>query len=228
MIVPNGRRPSLSPRKSRSRGSILLISLLGLLLFREQPAIAEPSDLLASLLEQFEGVQALSANFVEQKDIALLSEPLVNFGRIEYSKPKHLERRTTRPFESLWRLDGHTIAVEDGGERTMIDLREYPDASLLATAFMDVLEGDVNLLRKNFRVSFVPQRADTPWNITLRPLESGRRALFKRIEISGLGVLVERLIIVESSGDKSTTSFSDVRISPRAHGDPAKDTKGVQ
>jgi len=201
---------------------------MGLIVLGEQPGFAEPPDPLASLLEQFKGVQTLSATFVEEKRIALLSEPLVNWGRIDYSRPRRLERRTTRPFESLWRLDGNLVTVEDAGERTTIDLGEYPDARLLATAFMDVLEGDADRLRKNFGVSFAPQRAGTPWRIELTPLKNGRRALFTRIEISGLGVLVERLIIVESSGDKSTTNFADVRIQPKSDGDRAKDTKGAQ
>lgn len=228
MTASDGRIPLLSRPRSLGVRGIILISLIGLVALGEQPGSAEPPDPLASLLEQFKGVQTLSATFVEEKNIALLSEPLVNWGQIDYSKPRRLERRTTKPFESLWRLDGHLVTVEDAGERTMIDLDEYPDALLLATAFMDVLEGDVDQLRKNFRVGFAPQHADTPWSIELTPLRNGRRALFRRIEISGLGVLVERLIIAESSGDKSTTNFSDVRIQPKSDDDRAKDTKGVR
>ena len=207
---------------------ILLISLFGLAVVCEQSASAEPTDPLASLLEQFRGVQTWSASFVEEKSIALLSEPLVNFGRIEYSRPRRLERRTTRPFESLWRLDGHLVTIDDGGEKTTIDLRKHPDASLLATAFVDVLAGDIDRLRKNFDLRFAAQRADRPWSLELRPLKNGNRPLFRRIEISGLGGLVQRLVIIGSSGDNSTTNFSTVRIEPGASGNRAKDTKGVQ
>jgi len=207
---------------------ILLISLFGLVISYEQPGSAESSDLLASLLEEFRGVQSLSANFTEEKKISLLSQPLVNFGRIDYSKPRRLERRTLSPFESLWRLEGQVLTVEDAGKKTTIDLDEYPAASLLATAFTDLLEGDVDRLRKNFNVGFVPQRADTPWKLELTPLNNGSGAHFRRIEISGLGVLVQRLVIIESSGDRSTTKFSEVRIQPRAGDRGAKETKGVQ
>ncbi len=173
-------------------------------------------------------MQTWSASFVEEKKIALLSEPLVNFGRIEYSRPRRLERRTVRPFESLWRLDGHLVTIDDGGEKTTIDLRKHPDASLLATAFVDVLAGDIDRLRKNFDLSFAAQREDRPWSLELRPLKNGSRAFFRRIEISGIGGLVQRLVIIGSSGDNSTTNFSTVRIEPSAGGDRAKDTKGVQ
>jgi hypothetical protein len=207
---------------------ILLLSLIGLVVLCEQRGSAQPSDPLASLLEQFRGVQSWSASFVEEKEIALLSEPLINFGRIEYSRPRRLERRTIRPFESLWRLEGHLVTIDEAGENTTIDLREYPDASLLATAFVDVLDGDLHRLRKSFDVSFVAQRGDRYWNLELRPLQDGSRALFRRIELRGLGGLVHRLIIIGSAGDKSTTNFTTVRLQPNADGNRPKETKGVQ
>ncbi len=201
-----------SCQKSTCPRDVFAISLFGLVVLLWQPVSAEPPDPLASLLEQFQAVQVLSANFVEEKRIALLSEPLVNFGRIEYSRPMQLERTTTKPFESVWRLRRELVTFDDGREKTTIDLREFPEASLLATAFMDVLEGDDDRLRKKFQVRFVPQRRDAPWNLELTPINKGTRSLFRRIEIRGRGVLVQSLVVIESSGDTSTTTFSAVRI----------------
>ena len=203
-----------SCRKLISLRGILATSLIGLVVLFGQTGSAEPRDPLLSLLKQFQAVQRLSASFVEEKRIELLSEPLVNFGRIEYSRPMQLERTTTRPFKSIWRLQRNVMTFDDGQEKTTIDLREYPEASRLATAFLDVLEGDADRLKKNFQIEFVPQRGDAPWNLKLTPFDKGNRSLFKRIEITGSGVLVQRLVVIERSGDTSTTNFSAVRIQP--------------
>lgn len=205
-----------------------MVSLIGLVVAVEQPGSAEPSDPFAALLERFHGIQTFSASFVEEKRIALLSEPLVNLGRIEYTRPRRLERTTTSPFESAWVLDGHQVTLDDGSDRTTIDLRKHPDADLLATAFMDVLEGDVDRLRHNFQIGFAAQRDDTPWKLELTPPKRAGRALFTRIEINGLGVRVQRLVIIETTGDRSTTSFSNVRIQQTADTDGAKEARDVQ
>jgi outer membrane lipoprotein-sorting protein len=216
-----------SCRKSKSPRGIFTVSLIGLVVFFGQPGSAEPPDALASLLEQFQAVHTLSASFIEEKRISLLSEPLINFGHIEYSRPMRLERRTTKPFESIWRLERNLMMFDDGREKTTIDLREYPEASRLATAFMDVLEGDVDRLRKNFRANFVPQRGDAPWKLELTPLIEGNRSLFRRIEISGRGVLVQRLVVIERSGDTSTTTFSGVRIQTAGDDVPTEEDPSI-
>ncbi|MBT8469337.1 MAG: outer membrane lipoprotein carrier protein LolA [Deltaproteobacteria bacterium] len=191
-------------------------------------ASAEAPDALGALLERFKTVEGWSARFVEEKKIELLSQPLVNSGRIDYSRPRRLERRTLRPFESLWRLEEFLVTIEDAGEQTTIDLRRYPEAHVLATALMDVLEGDIHRLRKNFDVSFAAQHAENPWTLELKPPRNHTGALFRRIEISGLGVTLRRLVVVERSGDTSTTDFSTLRIEPSADRHELNQTHGVR
>ena len=84
-------------RRFLSRALGLGVLALGGPLRAESEALPAP---LEKLLEEFRKSPGFSANFVEEKRILLLKEPVRNEGRMYFAQPRSFARWVDRPFPS--------------------------------------------------------------------------------------------------------------------------------
>ncbi|MGE8496633.1 MAG: outer membrane lipoprotein carrier protein LolA [Pseudomonas sp.] len=168
-----------------------------------QLAMAFDLDQLSIQLGQPEVVRG---NFVQEKHLRALPQPLSSHGTFVLAKAHGLLWLLERPLKQDYRIDDQGIArrTEQGWQFA---------AQQSATAqqnrlFLAVLKGDSSGLRQDFDIS-LSGTADA-WQLELMPRGVLLKQVFKAIHISG-GALVQRIEMQETQGDSTVLRLENNR-----------------
>ncbi len=167
-----------------------------------------PPLTLGALLERFKQMPGLEARFREEKRIALLATPLISEGVLYFVPPARLARHTLAPEKSSILIDGRTLSFGDEQGREEVDLDANPAVRDYVDSFRLILDGDREALVEKWRIK-VSGQAES-WEITLQPMSEPVKKSIREMILRGKGSVIQWMKIVETTGDETVTSFSQV------------------
>ncbi|MBK8168793.1 MAG: outer membrane lipoprotein carrier protein LolA [Sandaracinaceae bacterium] len=170
---------------------------------------AAPPITFESLMRSFAELPGLSANFREEKRIALLASPLVNEGTLHFAPPRRLARHITRPARSTLLISGDSVSMGDAHARQTLELGANPVARTFIESFVSLLAGNRAALERTFQTDFMSE-PNRHWSLVLRPRAASVSRVLREIRVTGAELIIERIVIAEANGDVSTTTFSSV------------------
>jgi len=188
---------------------LVQITLLGV------PAVAsEPAPVtLHALLEEFNRMPGLEAGFREEKRIALLAAPLVSEGTLHFAPPARLARHTRTPESSSVLIDGRRLIFGDARAREEIDLDTNPIVRDYVNSFLLILKGDQVTLARTWRIDLSGDAGK--WTMTLSPITEPIRTTIREMILEGSGTILKWVKVVETTGDETITTFSEVNPARR-------------
>lgn len=163
---------------------------------------------LDTLLEKFRQMPGLEARFREEKRIALLAIPLVSEGRLYFARPARLARHTLAPEKSSVLIDGRTLSFGDGQTREEVDLEANPVVRDFVSSFPLILEGDGEALLKTWKIEISGSLES--WEMTLQPTSEPIKKTIREMNLRGKGAVIEWMKVVETTGDETITTFSEI------------------
>lgn len=187
-------------------------TLLALLSLAAPPAptaqAQQSAPSLQALLDRFGEMPGMSAEFREEKRIALLAVPVRSEGVLYFAPPGKLMRKVTSPTASYALLEGGTLTFASQGERQVLEVNENPVVSGFVQIFRYVLAGDRQALERTYHVDYDTDGSE--WTLTLKPKNEALARFLDRMVLEGEGFAVERMTMTEVSGDTTVTEFSNV------------------
>lgn len=170
-----------------------------------------PQD-IDGLLAALAAMPGLYAEFREEKHMALLAAPLVNEGTLHYHGGM-LARHTTTPMRSSLVVRDGRLEFGDATGREQLDLRANPVVRLFVDSFVRILAGDRVALERMYEMRFAPvDAAAGTWSLVLRPKVAPMSGVIDRLELQGQGIEVRSMLVVETGGDRTATTFSHVDV----------------
>lgn len=202
----------------RSSLACLLCSVLALCLGGSpERAAAEPGAQAPtagsvdadSLLVAFSKMPGLEAEFVEEKHLSLLAQPLVSRGRLFFTSPGLLRRAVSDPVPSTVIITPERLRMEDASGVQSIDLSSRPDLRPFVESLVWILAGNRQALHDAYAVTFVAAtKADAQWTLTLAPKKEPLTHLIATITLRGNGLHVSEVVVTEKTGDSSVTRIT--------------------
>ncbi len=196
-------------------------ALLGVLVLWPSPYAASGEASGPSLKEvvaRFDaaqsGIERISANFREVKNIALLKEPVIQSGRFFHTKPDKFLWEYTAPEPKKLLLNGKSIVAYYPGEKRAEEIKtrftkkiiEYLGLGSALSELAD--EYDMALAESN----------DLPGTdlvvLTPKNRRISKRLAEIRIWLDHKMSQPRQIQYLESDGDSSKISFSEIRINP--------------
>lgn len=177
------------------------------------PSLASAEKLprqFEKLLHAFQKSTGLSAEFREEKRIALLDEPLVNQGRLYFEGPASFARVIDKPHRSGMFLQQKQLLLWDGKKTRRMDLRAGSAVTVLAESFLAVLAGDHPRLTQIYKVDF-RELGDGKWVVKLVPKKEELARIVTSLTFAGRELTLSSMTLTESTGDVSVSSFANVR-----------------
>jgi outer membrane lipoprotein-sorting protein len=205
-----GRFPSFASQRMRGR---ILPLVSGLLLTAHAAGAAEPAPTLEELMAGMAETPGVEARFLETKEIALLSEPLLTRGTLAFVPPDRLVRTTTEPSRSRLVIAGDRFSFTDAAGGDAVDLSANPLAREFVDNFIVLFNGDLAALRRRYEPELRAEGAG--WELTLRPRHRPLSDLIERITLTGSGGALLRMEMLERDGDRTTTRFEEVKVDRR-------------
>ncbi len=161
------------------------------------------------ILARFAAMPGLSAEFREEKRLALLMDPLISEGAIYFTPPDRLARHVRSPIPSVVLLLGDRVSYDFKGDRGDLDIDSHPMIRGMSGIFRLLLTGDAEGLERLFDIK-AEIAGSGAWEIVLHPRDQPLRDSIDSMRIRGKGAQLTELYIAERNGDETTTSFSDV------------------
>lgn len=160
---------------------------------------------LQQLSNQLARPEVIHGQFIQEKHLRALPQPLTSKGRFVLAKNHGLLWLLQTPLQQDYRITPQGIARRDGST-----WQRLPNKSAGAEQnrlFLAVVQGDSTGLQRDFELSLSgePQR----WKLTLTPRSVLLKQVFNQINIDG-GELVQRIELLETQGDSTVLRMQDV------------------
>ena len=153
---------------------------------------------LQQLSQQLAKPQVIHGQFIQEKHLRALPQPLTSTGTFVLAKDHGLLWQLKTPLQQDYRITAQGIARRNGSEWQML-----PGKSAGAEQnrlFLAVLQGDSSGLQRDFDLQL--QGQSNAWSLTLTPRSLLLKQVFNQINITG-GQLVQRIELQETQGDST-------------------------
>ncbi|HUQ51058.1 MAG TPA: LolA-related protein, partial [Gammaproteobacteria bacterium] len=196
-------------RAQSDRSLACLAALLASAAITAANAAPDSGALIARLARQPPATTA----FTEVRFSALLAEPLVVSGMLDYERDGVLNRRVETPYRETTTISGETVRVErDGDKPRTFALRRAPELRGLLTGMIGLLTGDGSFIGAQFKVSTAGD--DESWRIELEPTDSRLRERLSAIRVVGAGDEPHCFVILDTQGGASVMLLGETASAP--------------
>ena len=159
---------------------------------------------LQQLSDQLARPDVIHGQFIQEKHLRALPQPLTSKGRFVLAKNHGLLWLLQTPLQQDYRITAQGIARRDGNAWQML-----PNKSAGAEQnrlFLAVLQGDSSGLQRDFELSLSGEAQQ--WKLTLTPRSVLLKQVFNQINIDG-GELVQCIELLETQGDSTVLRMQD-------------------
>ena len=167
------------------------------------PGLANAFD-LQQLSDQLAKPEVIHGQFIQEKHLRALPQPLTSKGTFVLAKNHGLLWLLKTPLQQDYRITDQGIARRDASGWQML-----PGKSAGAEQnrlFLAVLQGDSSGLQRDFELSLSGEAQD--WRLTLVPRSMLLKQVFTQINITG-GELVHSIELLETQGDSTLLRMQD-------------------
>lgn len=174
-------------------------------------------DLLRRFNETQQGIQSLTASFAERKNLSLLARPVVASGTFLFAKPGRVKWEYSGPEPRTYLItEDRYLAYYPAQKRAEeVPLSKFSTRRVFRVfgigqtsedlgKFFDLSLGDSSAERGSFLLVLTPKRRRVRDRLQL-----------VRFWVDGKTYLPRRLEYVETDGDSTTLTFSNIQINPR-------------
>jgi len=153
----------------------------------------------------------IRGNYVQTREIALLSKPLESHGDFILSEQGLFWRQQSLP-ASIVIADGSRL-VQQIGDRApeVTDDSSNPMVLPFSRIFLGIFSGDEDSLRTHFEIAF--NVTGEAWEIGLTPITEPMSLAIETIILHGREY-IEDLTVVNRSSDQTVIRFSDIQTQP--------------
>lgn len=177
--------------------------VVGLMLMVGFSSLAQAFD-LQQLSQQLAKPDVIHGQFIQEKHLRALPNPLLSKGTFVLSKQHGLLWLLKTPLQQDYRITANGIARRDANGWQLL-----PGKSAGAEQnrlFLAVLQGDSSGLQRDFELSLKGSAQD--WQLTLVPRSLLLKQVFNQINITG-GDLVHSIELLETQGDSTLLRMQD-------------------
>ena len=168
---------------------------------------ADPPLTLDRLMAELARHGPGTVRFTEVKSSALLKAPIESSGTLSYTAPARLEKHTRSPRDERLVVDRDTVVIESAARKERLELRlaDYPAVRASIESIRGTLAGDLAALRRHYRVEL--EGTWSEWRLHLLPSDPELAELVHKVLIGGSSARVQRIEILEASGDRSVMTI---------------------
>jgi len=175
----------------------VFVKSLSVLALLSMSALANAFD-LQQLSEQLAKPEVIHGQFIQEKHLRALPQPLISKGSFVLAKNHGLLWLLKTPLQQDYRITAKGIARRDDNGWQML-----PNKSAGAEQnrlFLAVLQGDSSGLQRDFELALSGDAQQ--WKLTLTPRSLLLKQVFNQINIDG-GTLVQTIELLETQGDST-------------------------
>ena len=158
------------------------------------------------LAEQLTATRVLRGDFVQEKHLRGLQQPLRSTGQFVLARGQGLLWNLKKPLQRNYRISFQGVDLFRDGQWQVQGNQDA--AARQSRLFLAVLQGDQQGLREEFDLQLEGTEQD--WLLTLKPKSLLLKQIFQRIEVHG-DRYVRSIEIFETQGDRTLMQMLEVQ-----------------
>ncbi|MFJ2430681.1 outer membrane lipoprotein carrier protein LolA [Pseudomonas sp. NPDC087804] len=181
----------------------VFVKSLSVMALLTMSALANAFD-LQQLSAQLAKPDVIHGQFIQEKHLRALPQPLISKGSFVLAKNHGLLWLLKTPLQQDYRITANGIARrDDNGWQMLPNKSAGADQNRL---FLAVLQGDSSGLQRDFELALSGDAQQ--WKLSLTPRSLLLKQVFKQINIDG-GALVQSIELLETQGDSTVLRMQD-------------------
>jgi outer membrane lipoprotein-sorting protein len=171
-----------------------------------------PSAFKQKFLETTRGMQTIEANFIQEKNLSVLSEKIITKGRFLFKKENKLRWEYTEPFHYLIILNNGTMFIQDEDKKSRVDIRNNKMFESINSIIIGCVQGNLFNDEKKFLSVFFENNVS--FVVKLKPIAQNLKEYLSEIRIwfDKNDLSVTRIEMQEPSGDYTRIDFTGKKI----------------
>ena len=189
--------------------AFLFFLFAGIATQAQHPGFKPIAD-LAAFKEKFAAAskqtQSIKADFVQEKNLSLLTEQIVSKGKFWFKKDNLVRMEYNQPFQYLVVINNNTVFVKDGQKENKISAASNKLFQQINRMMVDCVQGTV-LSNPGFSIAVFENAGSCL--VQLSPLTKALKDYFKTINVivAKKDYSINKLEMYEQSGDNTIISF---------------------
>lgn len=183
--------------------------LTSLLLIFALPAMAQP--LGEAITQRLQQSDTLRGDFQQQKQLAMLPQPLRSNGAFLYSRQHGLLWHTLAPLESRMLFTQQGINNLDQPQSNPQGAAQQAAMRLFSQLFFALVSADLAQLSDYFEIE--GENLTEQWRLQLTPKPGDVARAIQQLELRGDSQL-QQVMFVDNNGDQTTIQFLNQDASP--------------
>ena len=166
----------------------------------------------ARIKEEAQKTLSISSNFIQEKEMSMISEKITSRGKFFFKKEKMLRWEYQQPFTYIIIIKNDQISVIDDNRVNQFNVQSNKVFQEVNRVILGSIRGTLVEDEKNFRASF--SENSTCWVVKLKTLSPRLKETLSDIVIyfDRHDFSVNRLEMVEPGGDNTRITFTDKKL----------------
>lgn len=187
--------------------------LIGFLLLTSIFSFAQSNDeIMEMLTQQAASMQCMNCRFTQQKTMAMLAEPTVSEGLMNYNSPDKMRWEYTSPYSFALLVDGEKITKITDGNEEMLDAKSGRMYQGIVSIIMSSATGQKLFDKSMFDVAITDDGEF--WKAEMKPKKHNMKRMFSMLTFyfAKSTNIINKVEMTEASGDVTTIQFYDMKI----------------
>ncbi|MEO6546746.1 MAG: outer membrane lipoprotein carrier protein LolA [Ferruginibacter sp.] len=156
-------------------------------------------------------IQSIKSNFVQEKDLSMLSEKIVSKGKFWFKRNSQLRMEYNQPFQYLMILNKDKVFVKDGQKENKVSSRSNKLFQQINKIMIDCMQGSM-LSNTDFKTKVFEGK--TGFLVEMVPVVKGLQGLFKNINVvvDNRDFSANSIEMQEVGGDNTVIRFANKEL----------------
>ena len=170
--------------------------------------LADPGPFKTQFAAASQKNTSLRADFVQEKDLSVLSEKIVSHGKFSFRRPDNVRMEYTQPFQYLMILANSHVYIRDGQKENSVSTRSSKLFAQINQLVVDCVRGTA-LNNPDFTVRVF--EGGQTYLLELTPVGKILKDLFQTVTVvlDKRDLTASRIRMLEPSGDNTVITFSN-------------------
>ncbi|TDX02276.1 LolA family protein [Dinghuibacter silviterrae] len=154
---------------------------------------------------------SLKADFVQEKNLSVLSEKIVSKGKFCFRRPDNVRMEYTQPFQYLMILANSHVYIRDGQKENSVSAKSNKLFGQINQLVVDCVRG-TELSNPDFKVRVF--EGEQTYLVELTPVSKNLKDLFQTVSVvlDKKDFTANRIRMLEPSGDNTVITFSNKEL----------------
>lgn len=187
--------------------------LIGFLILTSIIGFAQSNEKVMEMLTQeAAAMQCMQCRFTQQKNMAMLAEPTVAEGLMNYNAPDKMRWEYTSPYSFALLVEGDKIIKITDGNEEVLDAKNGRMYQGIVSIIMSSATGKKLFDKSTFDVEITDDGGF--WKAEMRPKKHNMKRMFSMLSFyfDKSTDIINKVEMTEAGGDITTIQFYDMKI----------------